>query len=237
MAPRVTSPPGPSRPSTERAVTDLPEPDSPTSPTRSPAATRKPTPWSTVPAPSRAAKAVCRSSTSSSGAPASVSGSAVGGGCAAGGHPWVQGIAQAVAQHVERHHDDEDGRARHQREVRSGGHQVATLPEHAAQIRPRRLCPETEEAQPRGLEDHPSEAGASGPHDHRRHVRHEFHEHDARVRVAGQPRRVDEVLAHQAEGGTAHGAREEGHVDERDGDGGVAQPRPQHRDDGQREQQ
>ena len=66
--PETTRPGGSTRPRIENPVTDLPDPDSPTSPSTSPGWSVKDTPSTAFTTPARVMKCVLRSSTSRSGA-------------------------------------------------------------------------------------------------------------------------------------------------------------------------
>src|SRR5262249_24236507 len=81
----------------------LPQPDSPTKPMISPGRMLKLAPSSTLAAPWSVANETRRFSTSRRLSPS-----------AGTANPWIEDIAQPVAQEVEAHHDDKDGKPRRQ---------------------------------------------------------------------------------------------------------------------------
>src|SRR5262249_40024581 len=114
----------------------LPQPDSPTRPMISPARIVKLTPSSTLAVPTSVAKVTQRWSTSRSLSPG-----------VATSDPWVEHVAQAIAQKIEAHHDQEDGKARRQRRPPGLGQELAGFGDHAAPLRRRRRGAEPEEAE------------------------------------------------------------------------------------------
>src|SRR6516165_11532043 len=120
----------------------LPQPDSPTSPMISPGRMLKLTPSSTLAAPCSVANETRRFSTSRRLSP---------GACTA--NPWIEDIAQPIAQEVEAHHYEKDGKSRCQRIPPGLGQEFARFGDHAPPFRRRRWCAETEEAERAGGED------------------------------------------------------------------------------------
>ncbi len=155
----------------------------------------------------------------------------------AGPQPRVERVAHAVADQVHPYRDQQDGDARHRRDVGRHVDQAARVAEHPAEIRLGRLRPEAEEAEACRLQDHPADRRGRGDGDHRQHVGEQLGRDDARVRLAGEPRRGDEIGSSQAHRRTAYGAGEEGHVHDHDGDHGVPEARPKCCHDRERQQQ
>src|SRR5215472_17751291 len=120
----------------------LPQPDSPTSPMISPGRIVKLTPSSTLATPCSVANETRRFSTSRRLSP---------GDCTA--NPWIEDIAQPIAQEVEAHHYEKDGKSRCQRIPPGLGQEFARFGDHAPPFRRRRWCAETEEAERAGGED------------------------------------------------------------------------------------
>src|SRR5262249_49099761 len=120
----------------------LPQPDSPTRPMISPARSVRLTPSSTLAVPASVRKETRRLSTSSRLSPG-----------VATSHPWVEHVAQAIAQKIEAHHDEKDGKAGRQRGPPGLGQELARFGDHAAPFRRRRRGPEAQEAERAGGED------------------------------------------------------------------------------------
>ena len=120
--------------------------------------------------------------------------------------------------------------------MRCGDEQLAAFPEHGAEIGLRRLRAEAEKGEACRLEDHPADRGRHGDDDDGRDVRQNLGPDDAEVAHAGKPGRIDELPMGDPHRRTADVAGEEGDVDGGDGIEGVEKPRPQYRDDGEREQ-
>src|SRR6478672_7583524 len=158
----------------------LPQPDSPTRPMISPGRIAKLTPSSTRASPASVANETRRRSTSRSLSPGDAT-----------TDPWIEDIAQAVAQQVEAHHDEEDGKPGRQGRPPGLGQELARLRDHAPPFRSRRRRAEAEEAQRAGGQD--GEAHADGsPHDDRRHhVRQHMQQDDPPSRYAERYRRLD----------------------------------------------
>src|SRR5262245_57681816 len=135
----------------------LPQPDSPTRPRISPARIVRLTPSSTLATPAPVMKETKRLSTSRRLSPG-----------VATSDPWVEDIAQAVAQKIEAHHDQENGKARRQRGPPGFGQELARFGDHATPLRLRRRGAEAEEPQRAGREDGKTHADG-GAHDDRRH--------------------------------------------------------------------
>src|SRR5215472_14103190 len=135
----------------------LPQPDSPTRPMISPVRIVRLTPSSTLAAPASVTKETRRVSTSRRLSPG-----------VATSDPWIEDIAQAVAQKIEAHHDQENGKARRQRGPPGLGQELARFGDHATPLRLRRRGAEAEEPQRAGREDGKTHADG-GAHDDRRH--------------------------------------------------------------------
>src|SRR5919109_2438847 len=174
-----------SSPMTDRAMTDLPEPDSPTTATTSPGATDSDTPstaWTVPPGVSNRTRRSVTSSRLSPIASAPVS-------------PTVPLplLAQALAHEVEGQHGGEHGASRHEHQVRMVlEHAALPLGDHVSPRRGRRLHAEAQVAQ--------------------RRLGHQQHGHDDQG--VGQQRRQDvgQDLAHDDPG--AGGAHDPGGLDE-----------------------
>src|SRR5215471_2968120 len=146
----------------------LPQPDSPTRPMISPVRIVRLTPSSTLAAPASVTKETRRVSTSRRLSPG-----------VATSDPWIEDIAQAVAQKIEAHHDQENGKARRQRGPPGLGQELARFGDHAAPLRRRRRGAETEETKRAGSEDRETHADG-GAYDDRRHdVGQHVRQHDA----------------------------------------------------------
>src|SRR2546425_2170968 len=131
----------------ERAVTVLPQPDSPTSPSVSPAASSKDTPSTARTTPSRVKNCVYRSLTSrSSGTPLPfASKAAESTGQCLGLHPRVERVPEAVADEGEGQHDDRDAERWKQDRPGRGREDHESLIDHHAPGRRRWLDLDTEE--------------------------------------------------------------------------------------------
>src|SRR5689334_9965465 len=122
----------------DRAVTVLPEPDSPTMPSTSFSSTSKDTPSTAWTVPSSVGNWTCRPSTESTVARVTLGRSV--------GRLRVEGVAQSVAQEVHRQDGDEDGEPRKIDEVgqrRADG--LSRLPDHVSPGHRGRLDAKTEE--------------------------------------------------------------------------------------------
>src|SRR5258708_4979825 len=126
--PEVTRPAASRMPMTAKAVTDLPEPDSPTSATVSPLSTWKPTWSSTLTVPERVRNSTDSSSTASAGTALMCASS-----CA---HPGIDDVAQPVAQQIEAEHRQHQRSARKQRHPPFAGlNEVGAVGHHDAPLR------------------------------------------------------------------------------------------------------
>src|SRR6266516_633770 len=165
------------------AVTDLPQPDSPTMPSVSPALSSNETPSTALTMPSLVEKTVCRSRTSSSG-------------CVTAGlglQSRVESIPDGVAEDV-RGQDGEKDREPWKSNQEPGAEEVALgVRQHVAPARCRRLDAEAEEVQGRLDEDDLADAEAGGDDQHREDVGQQVANHQARVPGADRPRGEDEI--------------------------------------------
>src|SRR3546814_1561443 len=129
-------------PSSDITLTLFPLPDSPTMASVSPARTSQDTPLTTSAGPRRVRKLTRRSRTDSTGA----SSSPLPGprrrccwsrSCGAPlrvhrrALPWVEGVAQGVAHHVQGQHEQEDGQAGEHRDPPGALHEALALAQHA----------------------------------------------------------------------------------------------------------
>src|SRR5438874_576783 len=204
----------------DSAVTDLPQPDSPTRPSVSPASRLKVTPSTARTTPSRVKNCVLRSWTSSSGmrrdhSPPTMRDSLLRLDLEL--HPRVEGVPQAVTEEREREHDDRDAdRRQEHRPSRRREHDEA-LVDHDPPRRCRRLDADAVERK-HGLREHRARDAKGDGDDHRRQdVREEVASHDAPRRRTDRPSRLDELALLEREHLTAHEARHADPVHDRDG--------------------
>src|SRR5215468_8191801 len=120
----------------------LPQPDSPTSPKISPGRIVKLTPSSTLATPCSVANETCRFSTSRRLWLEN---------CTA--NPWIKDIAQPVAEKVEAHHYEKDGKPGSQRVPPGLRQEFARFGDHAPPFRRRRRRAQAEKAERAGGED------------------------------------------------------------------------------------
>src|SRR5947209_4949884 len=156
-SPPVIAPLAPSKRMMASAITDLPDPLSPTMPTISPGATVKLARPSTSVAPRRPRNATLRPSISRS-LPLISAHLQLG----------IEQIPQAVAQEIEADDGDRKHRAAGERQVGIGAQRLQPVPDHAAPARLRLLYAEPEQAQGRLAHDDEADADR-GTHDQRRH--------------------------------------------------------------------
>src|SRR6516225_7445012 len=161
----------------------LPQPDSPTSPMISPGRIVKLTPSSTLATPCSVANETRRFSTSRRLSP--------GAGTA---NPWIEDIAQPVAQEIEAHYDDKDGKSRRQGVPPGLGQELARIGDHASSFRCRGRRTETEESERAGRENGEAHADRRAHDDRRGYVRQNVQEDDAPRRHAQRDRGLDEGL-------------------------------------------
>ncbi len=234
------------RPAIDKAVTVLPEPDSPTSPTASPARTSKLTSFT-----ARQTSPPVRNSVRSDLTDSSASE----GGRAGMGRSGATSVTALMrARPPARSRGSSASRTPSPTRLTPIAiSRIATpgtaatcgatlirlraLAQHAAEVGHRRLRAEPQEAQAGGLQDHPANRRRGGYDHHGQHVWQQLGRDDAQVGLAHQPGGGDEVGLPQADGRAAHGAGEERHVDDDDGEHGVAEARSQRRHDRQGEQQ
>lgn len=154
----------------------------------------------------------------------------------AGLEPGVERVADTITEQVHPHDDDQDHGPGHEGRVRAGDQGRAGLPEHGPEIGLRGLGAEAEEGQTGGLEDHPAHGRQDCNHDGGNDVGQDFADDDAQVVAPVQPCRVDVFEVNDGDGDAPDVAREKRDVDGGNGDERVEQPRPQHRNNSQREQ-
>src|SRR5438128_5619800 len=200
-SPPITRPGFFSRPMIEAAVTDFPEPVSPTSPTTSPSSISRSMPSITRSSPLRMKNEVRRSLTSSSAtlrAPAS----------------WVEDVLEPVSEQVEA--EDREG----DRQAREGVDPPVTVEEvleahadHHAPLGPRDAHAETDEREARRLEDRPAALERRDDDDGHERVREQVPPQQAKARVADRDRgqRVLALLRRQHQ--VPHQPRVPGNVD------------------------
>src|SRR5262249_54227274 len=164
----------------------LPQPDSPTRPMISPARIVRLTPSSTLAAPASVAKVTQRWSTSRSLSPG-----------VATSDPWVKHVAQAIAQKIEAHHDQEDGKARRQRGPPGLGQELAGFGDHAAPLRRRRRGAEPKEAERARSENGKAHADGGAHDDGGEDAGQHVQQHDAPGRHAKCDRGLDKGLVPQ----------------------------------------
>src|SRR6266849_2592176 len=171
----------------ESAVMVLPDPDSPTMPTLSPFSISKLIPSTAVTVDDEPKNWTRRSWTRSSGASFLVP------------HPGVEGVAQAVAQPVERHKRDRERDRRRQHNVRREVHTVIAVGCHGAPRGRRRGKAQAQEAQER-LEKHSGGDGESRLDDDRSEcVREDVADHDAKIACAAHAGRLYELAFPQCQ--------------------------------------
>src|ERR1700722_19377244 len=173
----VTLPAGSRMPITAYAVTDLPDPDSPTSAMVSPLSTAKLTLSSARTMPERVRNSTLSPSTLSAGAAVVMSVS-----CPA---PGIDQVAQAVAEQVEAEHCDHQRQAGEERVPPfPRHHEGRALRHHDAPFRRRRTHAEPDERQAGGIEDGVAH-GQRHLHDQDRgHVRQDLEGEDTPVGIA-----------------------------------------------------
>src|SRR5512143_2120687 len=148
----------------------------------------------------------------------------------------VEGIAQAVAQQVEREHGDEDRDCRKDGDVRRHEHVGARGVEHRAPLGGRRLRAHAEERQARGGDDRRADPqreiddhGGDGPGK-------DVARDDGAVVGADAPRRLDVREVLERERVPADEPREGRDAEDGDGDDHVRHAATEDRDDADREQ-
>src|SRR5216684_1256525 len=212
MRPAAMRPGGSMRPMMAAPVSDLPAPDSPTTPSTSPAPIVKETPSTAVTVPRRAAKAMRRSSTSSSGRSAGpVSDAMAAGHGAVDAQARVDGVVEQVDDQVD---DDEEKGDQHE------------IGRHDGNIgKADRLDDEDAHAGP--LKDGLGDDGEGddraelqpGDGDHRnQRVLERMAEIDGAVGEAAGARELDVVGAQDLEHLGAHQAHDQGQLHEAEGD-------------------
>src|SRR5205085_4308422 len=206
------------------AVTDLPQPDSPTMPSVSPEFSSNETPSTALTVPSLVENTVCRSWTSSRGWVTGVLRL----------QSRVEGVTDGVAEHVRGEHGHEDRDPR-QRDQEQGAEEVALgVGEHVAPAWRRRLDAEAEEVESGLDQDDLAHAQAGRDNQHRQHVGQQVAEHQARVPGADRPRGKDEVPLLHGQHLAAHQARDAAPADRgndrREGEG-VGPEQDRHEDE------
>src|SRR5579864_8552244 len=188
------------------AVTDLPQPDSPTMPSVSPGFSSKETPSTALTMPSLVAKTVCRSWTSSRGAA-----------------NWtsllqarVEGVAGGVAEQVRGEHGDEDRHAGDDHEVDRVEEVALRVAEHVAPAGSRRLDAQAEEVERRLDEDDLPDAQAGRDDHHRQHVGQQVLDHKPKVARSDRARGEDEIALLDRQDLAPHQPRDVSPADEGD---------------------
>src|SRR6266851_4254 len=184
MRPAVTRAAASRMPMMAKAVTDFPEPDSPTMPSVSPRDSEKPTRSSARTVPERVRNSTARSSISSSAM-------SLIGACSCA-HAGIDNVAQAVAEQVEA----EDGK--HQSDAGkecappfARDDEARALGDHDAPFRGRRPYAKPDEGKAGRVEDGIAEGQRNLHHHDWQNVRQDVGEQNARFTVARQPRRLD----------------------------------------------
>ena len=219
----LTSAPRGSSRSIARAVIDLPEPDSPTSPTASPGRIASETSRSTARFTPCTSSSTVSPSTSSSGAAAP--GLQRGGraGPLIGVPPGL--LEQPLAKHVDRDDDGDDahaGRERGQRVALQDARLV--LRDHDAPVGRGRLHAKAEEGDRRQVDHRPAEHDRRLRDDERQHVGQHVPQADRCRRGALHLQGGDVGLAPFPQCGSAQHARDVGHVGDRERGRGGGRP-------------
>src|SRR5207247_4551159 len=128
---------------------------------------------------------------------------------------WIEEIAQAIAENVERADGEKDRKPRKEREPELGADEVPALADHDAPLGSRRLCPEANEAEAGRGDDGRAHVEARLDHQRSECVRKEVPPEDPSARRADRARRLDELATAQRQKLAAREPR----VD-RPGDGG-----------------
>src|SRR5216684_3580322 len=210
----------------ESAVTDFPQPDSPTMPRVSPAPTSNVTPSTARTTPSRVKNCVCRSLTSSNDMRAAhpfpkvrqslVSNLDL--------HPRVEGVPQPVSEEREGQHHDADAEGRQQDRPGRSREDHEPFVDHDAPGRCRRLDADTEERQRRLGEHRARDAEGHRDDDRGEQVREQVADHDPARRRADRARGLDELALLERQDLTPY---EPGHADPvDDGDGHEDEQQP-----------
>ena len=209
----------------ESAVTDFPQPDSPTSAVVRPGCRVKVTPSTTVAPAEEPPKRVRRSDTASA---------------AGAAHRRIVRGSRASRtpspRKVERERHDENGAARQDRDMRSAAQHDTALRDHRAPVRGRRLHAEPEKAEAGADDDHQSHQRRGVNHDRREDVRQHVAQHDRHRRAACSARRFNERHGRHAFRGRAGKPAEIGDEDDGDGDDLGQHARPHRSRNGDREQ-
>src|SRR5207247_10101088 len=205
----------------ESAVIDLPEPDSPTMPSVSPASTVSDT-WSTARiSPCFNAMCVCTFSSSRRWVTRT-----------SGPEPWIQRVAQGVAEQVEAVHRDRDRGPRHDGQPGVVRQECGTRADHLAPIRRRELGAEAKERKC-GLGEDRKAGRKRHLDDHRvQQVGDEVADDEAERVGAKRACRDDELHLLELQHDRPYEPRVDGDRDDSDRDYRVAKPRPQRGHDG-----
>src|SRR6478735_6784601 len=208
MAPLTMVPCAPRSCMTARAVTDFPEPLSPTMPTISPGAIEKETSRRTSrrpPSPSKATVRFSMASRISAIASASV-------------QAGIEDVPKPVAEDVEADDRDPERKAPEERERGVCAQDRQAVANHAAPARVRLLDAEPEKAQRRLRHDDEADADRGAHQDRRDDVRQQVAVEDLPSRRAGDDRRIDEEFFPQDEDERARQPRDARPPDEGEGD-------------------
>src|SRR5262245_50837198 len=169
-----------SSPSTESAVTDLPQPDSPTSATTSPRLTVRLTPRTASTGPVRSNSPTWRFSTSST------SGMSV--------QRRIEEVAESVTQEVETQGRQEDRQSGQDRQPRVIEKVILSVRQHGSPGCSRRPLAQAQKRQQCGTENR-TRNGQRGLHENRSdHIGQEMAEQNDPISHAGHDRRLDIVL-------------------------------------------
>src|SRR5262249_46639523 len=210
MPPLTRRPDPPRQRTTARATVDLPQPDSPTSPSASPGAISKLRSGTTLTSPARVQYEIRACSTTRTGVSVT-----------------EPDLPETDSEEVEADHQRRDGRAGEERHVRPHRHHAVGILDHAAPVGIGRRQPDAEEAE--GADDHHVVARAQAHVDDEGppRVGEDLRQHDVERRLAAHLGRGHVLALAQLEGEAAHdagddrrlGQREHGH----DVDGGRAE--------------
>src|SRR6185503_2449529 len=193
----------------DSAVTDFPQPDSPTMPSVSPAATWNVTPSTARTTPSRVKNWVWRSVTRVS-RPTSAESSL-------GLHPRVQCVAQPVPHERERKHYDRDADGRQKHGPRVRREERETLVDHLSPRRRRRDDAHAKERKGRLAEDRAGNGEGGRDDERRERVGQQMLGHDPARRRPDRAGRLDELAFFEGKHLPSGQPRDPDPADDRDG--------------------
>src|SRR5574340_818634 len=206
----------------DSAVTDFPEPDSPTMASVWPASREKLTPSTALTTPSRVKNWVFRLFTSRSAISVF--------------HPHIERIAQAVAHQNEGEHCGQDGETGPQRQPGRRDHQRLGLRQHEAPRRGRRLHAHAEVRKRRLGDDRAADAHGAVHDDRSDRVRQDVPHHYPQVRRAHRARGIHVLVLLHGQDRAAEHARDRRPAEDADSDEHVLIARAENRQQGDREQ-